>query len=112
MKAAHELFLRLGMQNIADTLLTLKKQLVAGLQALDFEFYGDVEGPTASSITTFRHPRASMPVLFKQLEQQGIIASLRYDRVGTEFLRFSPHFYNTAAEIERALAVLRLGLAA
>ena len=35
-----------------------------------------------------------------------VVASLRYDREGRDYLRFSPHFYNTEAEIDRAVAVL------
>jgi selenocysteine lyase/cysteine desulfurase len=44
------------------------------------------------------------------LEANGIIASCRKDRSGSEFLRFSPHFYNTEAELDRALEALAEGM--
>jgi len=110
MMAAHEMFLRVGMDKIAARLLALKVTLVRGLKELDFEIYGVESGDTASSITTFRHPRASMAALYKLLEQAGIVASLRYNRQGTEYIRFSPHFYNTEAELGRAFEVLKSGL--
>jgi len=111
MKAAHEMFLRIGMDRIAAHLLALKRQLVTSLRAMDFEIFGVEDGPQASSITTFRHPRASMAELFRKLEANNVIVSLRYDRAGTEYLRFSPHFYNTPAELDRALEILCAGLA-
>jgi selenocysteine lyase/cysteine desulfurase len=31
---------------------------------------------------------------------------LRADRAGQNYIRFSPHFYNTDAELQRVLALL------
>jgi selenocysteine lyase/cysteine desulfurase len=44
--------------------------------------------------------------LFAQLEKADVTCSLRHDREGRDYLRFSPHFYNTEAELDAALAVL------
>ena len=44
--------------------------------------------------------------LLAALEKAHIVASLRHDRAGRDYLRFSPHFYNTEAELDRAVAVL------
>jgi selenocysteine lyase/cysteine desulfurase len=35
-----------------------------------------------------------------------VVASLRHDAQGREYLRFSPHFYNTEAELARVAALL------
>lgn len=110
MKAAIDLVMGIGLDKIAARILDLKKRLVAGLQPMDFEIIPPVEGANASGITTFRHPRASMAKLFKLLEENDIVASLRYDRAGTEYIRLSPHFYNTTAELDRVLEVLRGGI--
>jgi selenocysteine lyase/cysteine desulfurase len=44
--------------------------------------------------------------LHKKLTDAGVVASLRADRKGQNFIRFSPHFYNTDAELHRALELL------
>jgi selenocysteine lyase/cysteine desulfurase len=110
MAAALELLMAEGMVQIAERLLILKAHLLAGLDALGFAVLGPRENPHASSITTFRHPTADAKLLFRALEENRVVASLRHDKTGTEYLRFSPHFYNTEEEIDRALAVLRAGL--
>jgi cysteine desulfurase/selenocysteine lyase len=110
MRTALEMLLEFGMEQIATRLAALKAHLVSTLHALDFEILPPIDGPAASSITTFRHPRADMPRLFAALEEAGVVASLRHDRAGTAYLRFSPHFYNTFDELDRAVAVLRQAL--
>jgi selenocysteine lyase/cysteine desulfurase len=47
-----------------------------------------------------------MKALGEKLAAENIIASVRTDRSGRDYLRFSPHFYNTPAELERAVALL------
>ncbi len=107
MKAAIDMVMALGIEKIAARILELKQHLVARLQPLGFEIIPPIAGPNASGITTFRHPRADIGKLFRLLEQNAIVASLRYDRAGTEYIRLSPHFYNTLAEIDRLAEVLR-----
>ena len=106
MKAAVELFLHHGMDTIGARILELKAYLVRGLQQRGFEILGPTEGATASGITTCRHPQKDMTELFKKLELAGVSASLRHDREGRDYLRFSPHFYNTEEEVDVALGVL------
>jgi selenocysteine lyase/cysteine desulfurase len=84
--------------------------LVRRLRALGFEIYGPAEGIGASSITTFWHPAVKASELHARLVANQIISSLRYNRQGQEFIRLSPHFYNTEAEMERVVEVLRCGL--
>jgi hypothetical protein len=60
----------------------------------------------ASGITTFRREGRSMAELHAKLEKAGVVSSLRHDREGRDYLRFSPHFYNTEAELDTALALL------
>jgi selenocysteine lyase/cysteine desulfurase len=110
MKAALEFFLGLGHERIADRLLELKAHLVRQLEPLDFQILGPRAGANASSITTFRHTSVSSTALFAALEKAGVVASLRHDREGRDYLRFSPHCYNTEAEIDAAVGVLREAL--
>ncbi len=76
---------------------------------MGFEVFGPRAGPAASGMTTFRHPAADAKLLFRALEEHRVVASLRHDQAGRDYLRFSPHFYNTEEEIDRALGVLRTG---
>jgi selenocysteine lyase/cysteine desulfurase len=48
-----------------------------------------------------------VPALAGTLAQNRVTISLRRDRDRRPHLRFSPHCYNTEAEIDQALAVLR-----
>jgi selenocysteine lyase/cysteine desulfurase len=45
------------------------------------------------------------------LEANGVVASLRHDRSGREYLRFSPHFYNTPEELLQVVEILSASLA-
>ncbi len=107
MCAAIELFNATGADRIAARLLELKRHLLFRIEPLGFRALGPREGPHASSITTFRHESRSMPALFRKLEAANVIASLRYDRAGRDYLRFSPHFYNTEEELDYAVEQLR-----
>jgi selenocysteine lyase/cysteine desulfurase len=111
MKAALELLLDQGGERIAARLLHLKGVLLGVLLPLGFEVLGPAHGPRASGITTVWHPQRPASVLFRALEASGIVASLRHDRAGREYLRFSPHFYNTEEELKRVGEVLRGALA-
>jgi len=110
MKAALDLLLATGLDAVAARLLELKAHLVRQLDALGFTIHGPRDGANASSTTTFRHATASSTALFAALEKAQVVASLRHDREGRDYLRFSPHFYNTEAELDRAVEVLRAAL--
>lgn len=107
MKAALELLLDEGVDRISLRLLELKAALLDLLLPLGFEVLGPETGDNASGITTVSHPAVSASRLFARLEAQGVTASLRHDRSGREFLRFSPHFYNTPSELVRVAEILR-----
>ena len=104
-RAALEMLLEIGIDAVAQRLLELKHHLLSRLDAIGCEIHGPREGDAASSITTFSPP-GSASALFERLEAAGVVASHRKDRSGAEFLRFSPHFYNTTAELDRAIEVI------
>ncbi len=110
MRAAVELISSHGIDTVAARLLELKAHLVAQLEPLGFTILGPKSGADASSITTFRHATASSAKLFAALEKANIVGSLRHDREDRDYLRLSPHFYNTEAEIDTVLGVLRAAL--
>jgi len=58
--------------------------------------------PLKSGIVTFKHRTIENETLYKQLQQNGVVCALRGGGI-----RFSPHFYNTLEEIDRALAIIK-----
>jgi selenocysteine lyase/cysteine desulfurase len=92
---------------VAARILELKRHLVGQLEPLGFRIHGVSEGPAASGITTFHHESRSATELFKKLEAAHVISSLRHDREGRDYIRVSPHYYNTEEEIDRVVEVLR-----
>ena len=95
-----------GIDRVHERILSLKRAITEPLLAAGFEFLGPLDGPAASGITTFRHPSRDGAAIFRALEQQKIVASLRFDRAGLQYIRLSPHFYNTLDEVARVVEVI------
>jgi len=105
--AAMELLLEIGLDNIAQELLRKRSWLVQALQSRGYTVvHADAAPENASGITSFFHPGKDLPALHKKLLEANIITSLRADRVGQKYIRLSPHFYNTDAELQRVLELL------
>lgn len=107
MRAALKLINAIGVDNIASRILTLKEYLVSGLQNRGFQILEPVQGESASGITTFgKENPAWMRRCFRHLTKKQIEASLRSDRKGRCYIRFSHHFYNTRADFDRVFACI------
>jgi len=107
--AAMELILEIGVENIAAELLRKRAWVVPALQSKGYQVVGANAGPeTASGIVSFYLPDDAnkLPALHQKLEAANIITSLRADRKGRRYIRLSPHFYNTDAELNRVLELL------
>lgn len=101
MRASLEMLLDRGPEAVGERILGIRDHLWKLLERDGFETISPVEDPLRSGILTVRHPSRPSEELFERLEQAGVSASLRKDRAGNRYLRFSPHFYNTEAEMER-----------
>ena len=107
MMAALDLIAEVGVDNIAAELLRKHSKLVPALRTKGFTVLnGDAATENASVIVSFHKPGVDLPALHQKLTENGIIASLRTDRKGQKYMRFSPHFYNSDAELDRAVALL------
>lgn len=105
--AAMELILELGVDNIANELLRKRAWLVPALQAKGCSVLNAEAPPSAASaIVSFTRPGSDMTALHQKLLQEGVVTSLRTDRAGQKYIRLSPHFYNTDAELQRVLDAL------
>jgi cysteine desulfurase/selenocysteine lyase len=102
--AALELALEVGTDNIAAELLRKRAWLVSALQAKNFTVLNaDAKPGNASGIVSFYQPGKGLAALHKKLTDAGVVTSLRTDRQGQTYIRLSPHFYNTDAELQRVL---------
>jgi selenocysteine lyase/cysteine desulfurase len=105
--AAMEQALEIGIENIAAELLRKRALLVPALQAKGFTVLNaGAKTENAGGIVSFFQPGKDLAALHKKLSDAGIVASLRTDRKGQNYIRLSPHYYNTDAELHRALELL------
>jgi selenocysteine lyase/cysteine desulfurase len=105
--AAMELILEIGVENIGRELLHKRALLVPALQAKGYSVLNaDAPMENASGIVSFFQPGKNLAELSDKLAKANVLASLRVDRTGQHYLRLSPHFYNTDAELERVLELV------
>src|SRR5207249_11732243 len=105
--AAMGLTLELGVDNIARELLRKRAMLVSSLGVKGYSILGAADPPeSTSAILAFHRPGTESAPLHQKLLDAGIITSLRVDRSGHKYIRLSPHFYNTDAELDRLLSLL------
>jgi len=105
--AAMELILEIGVDNIAQELLRKRALLEPAIQAKGYTvLQANSPSENSSAIISIHRPGSDLTPLHQELLEAGIITSLRADRTGQKYIRFSPHFYNTDAEFERLLTVL------
>jgi len=107
LNTAMAMLLELGVDNIARELLRKRGWLVPALQAKGYSVLNaDVALENASGIVTFFKAGADLTALHQKLLDAGVITSLRMDRAGQRYIRLSPHFYNTDAELQRVLEMV------
>src|SRR6185437_14946687 len=105
--AGLKLVQEVGVENIGRELLRKRGLLVPALQAKGYTVLSaDAPTESTSGIVTFFKPGQDPSATHQKLTQANIIATLRTDRTGQNYIRFSPHFYNTDAELNRALELV------
>ena len=105
MNAALGLLLEVGIESIAADLKVKRVWLVRALQEKGYEVFYP-EASEAGGITSCWLEGGDMPALGEELARENVVASVRADRSGRDYLRFSPHFYNTPKELEKAVSLL------
>ena len=101
--AAVDLLLEIGTANIERRVLALARRLGEGLAAAGYEVLEPWPRSEAESsgIVSFRKPGAAPAEILRDLR-----ASHVEGRLHADFVRLSPHFYNTEDEVDRVLEVL------
>jgi cysteine desulfurase/selenocysteine lyase len=108
MKATIDLLLEIGIEKVAERILSIRSRLVFGSVELGFTPLGaNTNAAHFSGIISVAHPTRDIPTLFKRLSENRVVCSPRQDRQGNHYLRFSPHFYNTEDEVDRVLELLK-----
>ena len=112
LNAAMELALETGIDHIAAELLRKRAWLVPALQAKGYTvLHADAPPENASCNISFFKPGQDIAALSQKLTDAKVLASLRADRKGpARYLRFSPHFYNTDAELNPGFGTALKGL--
>jgi isopenicillin-N epimerase len=99
---------RLGRAAIHARARELAQELIAGLRAIDgVKLWTHPDPARSSAIVSFQPGSLDVAKLSAALYEKDRIAGaprMGADRPG---LRFSPHFYNTHAEVDRALAAVQ-----
>jgi cysteine desulfurase / selenocysteine lyase len=106
LRAAVELLLEAGPNEVSRQISALNQALRDRIAPAGFEFLSPIDEKNRSGILTFRHPRVPSERLWETLTKNDIVVSLRFDRANRSWLRISPHFYNTDAEIEKIAELL------
>jgi selenocysteine lyase/cysteine desulfurase len=106
LRVAAELLLETGSNEISQQIRRLNQSLRDQLAPGGFEFLSPSKEENRCGILTCRHPRVSSEVLWEEAAKNDIVISLRFDRTNRSWLRVSPHFYNTEAEITKIADVL------
>lgn len=114
MAASFEMLLEFGIDAISARLLQLRRFLLENVRPMGFRLYledWDLSNAALdkhrTAIISIHHPERDMHPLHEKLAAEKIVVSLRKNRLGQAFLRFSPHFYNTEEELGRAIELLR-----
>lgn len=106
MRAAIDMILSYGIETVAARILELRNMLAVGIENLGSQIISPKNPQNQSGILTFRHPSKPARALFDAFTKEKVSVSHRFDRAGNEYIRLSPHFYNTEAEVTRVLEIL------
>lgn len=103
LSASLELIEEIGQTEISERLLALTGYLTEALsEDATITLLSPREEHRRAGIVTFRPTQVDCAALVEALKRRGVICAYRGGGV-----RFSPHFYNTPEQLERALSILR-----
>jgi cysteine desulfurase/selenocysteine lyase len=90
---------KFGLDRVEAKIQEVKSSLRRGLTELGYEILTPANGRQSGIITA--RPKGDPAMLYKLLTANRVVLSLR-----NQALRFSPHFYNNAAEARKVIAIL------
>ena len=107
LNAGLKMLQEIGVEHIGRELLRKRAFLVPQLVAKGYTVLNaEVATKNASGIITFFKADTDLAALHQKLQANGVQTSLRTDRTGKQYIRVSPHFYNTDEELGKLLKFL------
>jgi selenocysteine lyase/cysteine desulfurase len=101
LRAAIEFLLEVGVERIAAHVQQLGDQIAAGARAKGYEVLGSRAPSSGAGIVSFRKEGIDSRAIVRDLKQRNIIAAPRQG-----WVRTSPHFYISPADIEKLIEAL------
>lgn len=101
LKAAIEFLLEVGVGEIAPVVQNLGDRIAQGVHAKGYEQLVDRTAENGAGIVSFRKPGMEATQIVAKLRAQGIVAAPR-----AGWVRTSPHFYISPADIDRLVDAL------
>ena len=101
LKASIEFLLEVGQGEIAPVVQNLGDRIAAGVQAKGYELLIQRTPQNGAGIVSFRKPGIDAPETVRLLRRQNIVTAAR-----AGWVRTSPHFYISPADIDRLIDVL------
>ena len=99
--AALSLLEEVGVEAIAAQVMALAEDAAEKLEAKGYQVTSPRADNQRAGLVMFQHPTHTNEAVMEALTAAGVTAAVRGGK-----LRFSPHFYNTHEEIERAVEAL------
>ena len=97
-----KMFNKIGPENVEQRVLTLTAKAMRDLEKVGFEILTQNDNLSRAGIVTFKHPNIESEELYHSLQTNKVQCSLREG-----WIRFAIQFYNTEAEIEKAISVIQ-----
>ncbi len=96
-----------GVSRVSADLCAKRAYLIEGVRRKGYEVLEvDFDEKAWGGMLAFTHSTKDLDEVNRGLKDRRVRASLRMIRSGIPYLRFSPHFYNTQAELDLALELL------
>jgi selenocysteine lyase/cysteine desulfurase len=101
LRASIEFLLEVGIERIAPAVQQLADHLAGGVQAKGYEILEPRTPETGAGIVSFRKPGQEPGAIVRALRAEGIVTAPRQG-----WVRASPHFYLSPADIDRVINLL------
>jgi selenocysteine lyase/cysteine desulfurase len=101
LRAALEFLMEVGIERIGEAVDVVAARLERGVTAKGYQVLRGRTAENGSGIVSVRHPSIDSRIIASDLKRHGIVAATR-----GYWLRFAPHFYVRASEIDEVIQAL------
>lgn len=101
LRAAIDFLLEVGVERIAVAVESLGDRVAEGVAARGYQTLGRRTDSSGAGIVSFRRDDVDSHLVVRRLREKGIVSAVRQG-----WVRVSPHFYISPADIDRALQEL------